>query len=107
MVEDSPTVRRLMACLDDWPESFRDAQRAGELRALRDFIRKRLKKQRDLLVAALQDPAYDRHALRILIKRMRYAQAYPSLSPISPKAAASLKAVQGALGIGTTTSSGA
>lgn len=99
MVEDSPTMRRLMACLDDWPESFRDAQRAGELRALRDFIRKRLKKQRDLLVAALQDPAYDRHALRILIKRMRYAhEAYPSLSPISPKAVASLKAVQGALG---------
>lgn len=99
VVEDSPTLRTLMASLDDWPEQFRDAQRAGELRALRDFIRKRLKKQRDTLVAALQDPTYDRHALRILVKRMRYAHdAYPSLSPVTAKAAASLKAVQGALG---------
>ena len=47
----------------------------------------------------LQDPSHDRHRLRLLIKRVRYAaEAYPELDKLPVKAVLRLKQAQGALG---------
>ncbi|MGE2222341.1 CHAD domain-containing protein [Serratia marcescens] len=47
----------------------------------------------------MADTGYDRHRLRLLIKRLRYAaEAYPRRLPLSPAAMAGLKAAQSALG---------
>ncbi|MHC8326420.1 CHAD domain-containing protein [Pseudomonas sp. LB1P83] len=47
----------------------------------------------------MDDTGFDRHELRILVKRTRYlTEAFPKLSPLSCKAASSLKALQSALG---------
>jgi CHAD domain-containing protein len=47
----------------------------------------------------VDDTGFDRHELRILVKRTRYlTEAFPKLSPLSRKAASSLKALQSALG---------
>ncbi|RJG10869.1 CHAD domain-containing protein [Pseudomonas cavernicola] len=95
----SSTLKQLFSRLDQWPSDFRAAERGGELRQIKKTIAKRLHKQVERLKAALADPQYDLHQLRILVKRTRYAtDAYPQFSPISVKAAASLKAVQSALG---------
>lgn len=96
---ESSTIQQLFSRLDEWPPAFREAECTGELRRIRKKTAKRLHKQVERLKAALADPQYDRHRLRILVKRTRYAtDAYPQLSPISNEAAASLKAVQAALG---------
>ena len=98
-IVESSTLNQLFSRLDGWPSAFRAAEREGELRQIRERVAKRLYKQVERLKAALANPQYDRHQLRILVKRARYAiDAYPRLSPISAKAAASLKAVQSALG---------
>jgi CHAD domain-containing protein len=47
----------------------------------------------------LADIHYDRHQLRLLVKRLRYvAEAYSQLSLITPETVASLKTAQSALG---------
>lgn len=98
-IESSTTLRRFMAVLDGWPERMREAERDGELDGLRGRVRKRLQRQLQCLREALADPTFDRHALRLLVKRMRYAhEAYPRLSPIPPDAIPALKSVQSALG---------
>lgn len=98
-IVESSTINQLFSQLDEWPSAFRDAERDGELRQIKKKIAKRLHKQVERLKAALTDPQYDRHQLRILVKRTRYAtDAYPQLSPISAEAATSLKVVQTALG---------
>lgn len=98
-VESSATLQHFMAVLDGWPARMRDAEREGELDALRERVRIRLRRQLQRLRQALADPGYDRHALRLLVKRMRYAhEAYPGLSPIPHDAVSALKAVQSALG---------
>ncbi len=49
---------------------------------------------------AVDDTGFDRHELRILVKRTRYlTEAFPKLSPLSLEAASSLKALQSALGV--------
>jgi len=96
---ESSTIEQLFSRLDEWPSAFRAAERTGELRRIRKKIAKRLHKQLERLKAALADPQHDPHRLRLLVKRARYAtDAYPEFSPISNEAAASLKAVQSALG---------
>jgi CHAD domain-containing protein len=51
------------------------------------------------LHAGVHDAEFDRHQLRILVKRTRYlTDAFPSLSPLPNDAAASLKKAQAALG---------
>lgn len=98
-IVESSTLHLFFSRLDAWPSAFRAAERQGELRPLRKKIAKRLQKQVERLNTALADPQHDRHQLRIQVKRTRYAtDAYPELSPISAEAAASLKAVQSALG---------
>lgn len=95
----SPAIKQLFSRLDEWLSDYRAAERAGELRQIRNTIAKCLHKQIERLTAALADPQHDRHHLRLLVKRARYlTEAYPRLSPLSNKTAASLKTVQSALG---------
>lgn len=95
----SPQVAQLLRSVDGLPGFLRAAQRAGLLGGLRRRIAKRLGKQRSQLLAALEDPAHDRHRLRLLIKRVRYAaEAYPELDALAPATIKQLKRAQGALG---------
>ncbi|MFP3449210.1 CHAD domain-containing protein, partial [Pseudomonas sp. SIMBA_067] len=65
----------------------------------RPRIEKRLAKQWQKLGDALKDPDHDRHRLRLLIKRVRYAaEAYPNLDKLPAKAMSRLKRAQSALG---------
>ncbi|BAU74441.1 CHAD domain-containing protein [Metapseudomonas furukawaii] len=98
-IEGSATLVRFLSILDAWPGHMREAERAGELSRLRQRVKARLQRQLEGLREALAQPEFDRHALRLLVKRMRYAhEAYPRLSPLPAPAVASLKAVQSALG---------
>ena len=96
---DSPSLTALLQALDDWPQQWREAAANGELRVLPKLIRKRLQKDHQRLLQALLDPAHDRHRLRLLVKRLRYASAaYPQLSELSGRTLAHLKQAQSALG---------
>lgn len=98
-IVESSTLQQLMVVLDEWPARMRQAEREGELESVRVRVRTRLDRQARGLHLALAEPGHDRHDLRLLVKRLRYAHdAYPKLSPISAATAASLKAVQSALG---------
>lgn len=81
--------------LHAWRRRFRrTARRAAKHRLDRHLLR-----QQRQLRRALADTGYDRHRLRLLIKRLRYAaEAYPQRLPLSPEATACLKAAQNALG---------
>lgn len=95
----SPQWDRLMRLLDGWPMLWRTAERHGVLEGLHAQVRKRLAKQWHKLREALKDPAHDRHRLRLLIKRVRYAlEAYPKDSPLPQKVLAPLKEAQSTLG---------
>lgn len=78
--------------LHAWPRRFRrTARRTAKYR-----LNRRLQRQ---LRRALADTGYDRHRLRLLIKRLRYAaEAYPQRLSLSAEATAGLKAAQNALG---------
>src|SRR5690606_16843524 len=96
---ESEPLQRLRLTLDAWPGLLRRAQRDGLLRGLRKRVRKRLGKQRKRLAEALRDPAHDRHRLRLLIKRVRYAaELYPELAGVPEPARQALKQAQSALG---------
>ncbi|WP_458718352.1 CHAD domain-containing protein [Pseudomonas gregormendelii] len=95
----SPALQNLFIQLDEWPSRFRLAEINGGLKQAQPQIEKALKKQIDRLHAAVDDAGFDRHELRILVKRTRYlTEAFPKLSPLSGEAASSLKALQSALG---------
>lgn len=95
----SPALKNLFTQLDEWPSIFRSVEVNGGLKHVQPHIEKALKKQIDRLHAAVDDTGFDRHVLRILVKRTRYlTEAFPRLSPLSRKAASSLKALQSALG---------
>ncbi|NBA97323.1 CHAD domain-containing protein [Pseudomonas sp. R5(2019)] len=98
-VAASAELQQLLNVLDAFPGFLRVAQRQRLLRKLHPRLEKRLAKQWKQLVAALQDPAHDRHRLRLLIKRVRYAaEAYPQLDRATPALTRSLKRAQAALG---------
>ncbi|MBC9251493.1 hypothetical protein A9179_14575 [Pseudomonas alcaligenes] len=98
-VLQSAELQHLFTLLDGWPAELRDAQRQSQLRGLQGLVRKRLHKQVARLAVALATPGYDRHRLRLLIKRVRYAgEAYPTLIGLSAKTLARLKLAQSALG---------
>ncbi|MCG6574697.1 CHAD domain-containing protein [Pseudomonas sp. AF32] len=98
-VAESPELAQLLMILDAFPRFIRAAQREGLLKGLRKRIEKRLDKQWKKLGEALRDPAHDRHRLRLLIKRVRYAiEAYPELNRLPETAMPRLKSAQGALG---------
>lgn len=71
-VATSPQLARVLAIVDAFPLFLRAAGREGLTRSLGKRIDKRLVKQWRTLHKALQDPAHDRHRLRLLIKRARY-----------------------------------
>lgn len=98
-ISKSSALSNLLIQLDLWPSAFRAAEAIGDLKDAQPRIEKTLKKQIDRLHSAVDDAAFDRHELRILVKRTRYlTEAFPKLSPLSRKAASSLKALQSALG---------
>lgn len=98
-VAESVELARLFEVLDAFPRFVRASQRQGLLRGLRPRIEKRLAKQWKALEETLHDPAHDRHRLRLLIKRVRYAaEAWPQLDQLPPAAMARLKSAQSALG---------
>ncbi|MTD09023.1 CHAD domain-containing protein [Serratia sp. YC16] len=90
-----PQLIDFPSLLHAWPRRFRSTAR----HAAKHRLNRRLQRQQRQLHRALADTGYDRHRLRLLIKRLRYAaEAYPQRLPLSPCAAASLKAAQNALG---------
>lgn len=92
-------LEELLALLDAWPQRWRQAAADGELEHLQRRIRRRLLREQQRLAQALRDPAHDRHRLRLLIKRVRYAaEAYPRQCGLNRRARARLKRAQGALG---------
>ncbi|MCU1777577.1 CHAD domain-containing protein [Pseudomonas sp. 14P_5.3_Bac1] len=98
-VAQSPEVAHLLQILDAFPRFIRASQHQKLLKGLRPRIEKRLGKQWHKLGDALKDPTHDRHRLRLLIKRVRYAaEAYPELDKLPAKAVSRLKQAQGALG---------
>lgn len=98
-VAASTELNSLFGMLDQFPGFIRAQQRQGLLRGLRQSIEKRMDKQWKKLGKAMADPAHDRHRLRLLVKRVRYAaEAYPQLSHQSGRTQACLKDAQGTLG---------
>lgn len=98
-VARSPQLTRLLGAVDAFPAFLRGADRDGLIRALDKRIEKRLRKQWRKLTEALQDPNHDRHRLRLLIKRARYAdEAYPQFGHAPKKLKRTLKRAQGDLG---------
>lgn len=96
---DCAPLAHLLTALDDWPWQWRQAASAGQLRGLDKLIKQRLRKDRKRLKQALLDPAHDRHRLRLLVKRLRYAaEAYPQLADFSGRLRLQLKQAQSALG---------
>ncbi|MFJ2684218.1 CHAD domain-containing protein [Pseudomonas sp. NPDC087342] len=95
----SSALKSLFVQLDEWPRAFRSVETSGGLKNAQPLIEKALKKQIDRLHFAVDDTGFDRHELRIVVKQTRYlTEAFPKLSPLSPKATSSLKALQSALG---------
>lgn len=98
-VAQGPELAHLLQILDAFPRFIRASQHQKLLKGLRLRIEKRLAKQWQKLDEALKDPSHDRHRLRLLIKRVRYAaEAYPELDKLPAKALSRLKDAQGALG---------
>ncbi len=98
-VASSAQLKRVLAVLDALPPLLRAANREGVTSGLARRIDKRLLKQWRRLEAALKDPAHDRHRLRLLIKRVRYAaEAYPQLDHADKKLQRLLKQGQQDLG---------
>lgn len=98
-VAKSAELSRLLGMLDQFPGFLRVQQRQRMLRGLRKSIEKSMDKQWKKLRNGIADPAHDRHRLRLLIKRVRYAaDAYPELSHQPKRMQSRLKAAQGELG---------
>jgi CHAD domain-containing protein len=98
-VASSLPLGRVLTILDAFPLFLRAAGREGLAKSLGKRVDKRLVKQWQKLNEALQDPAHDRHRLRLLIKRVRYGdQAYPQLDHAGSKLQGLLKKAQGDLG---------
>jgi CHAD domain-containing protein len=98
-IASSRELADLMLLLDGWPANWREAARQGQLNDVDKRIRRRLRRQQRQLARALRDPAHDRHRLRLLIKRVRYAaETYPAQSRLSKAAQLRLKRAQSALG---------
>ncbi|MFJ7144293.1 CHAD domain-containing protein [Pseudomonas protegens] len=85
--------------LDAWPAEFRSVEFNGGWTDIQSRIRKALNKQVNQLHLAIADKSFDRHKLRVLVKRTRYlTEAFPTLSPLSNRETKVLKELQSALG---------
>lgn len=90
-----PLLFHFPKLLHGWPKSLRRAKRRHTKRR----VAHRLSRQVKQLRLALADARYDRHRLRLLIKRVRYvAETYPQFSLVTPETTVCLKAAQSALG---------
>ncbi|CAI1186454.1 CHAD domain-containing protein [Serratia liquefaciens] len=90
-----PLLTHFPTLLHTWPKTFHRTQP----RHIKRRVALRLRLQVKQLRLALADIHYDRHQLRLLVKRLRYvAEAYSQLSLITPETVASLKTAQSALG---------
>lgn len=99
MLAGSRELADLLHLLDRWPSSWHEAASQGQLSDVDKRIRRRLRRQQQQLARALRDPAHDRHRLRLLIKRVRYAaETYPRQSRLAQAAQLRLKRAQSALG---------
>jgi CHAD domain-containing protein len=88
-----------MIALDERPAEFRAVELNHGWANIQSRIRKALHKQIDRLHDAIAAKTYDRHQLRVLVKRTRYlTEAFPALSPLSRNEAKILKELQSALG---------
>lgn len=95
----NPALPALLAQLDASVLACRTTQTCGVLRGAAKHTDKGLAKDLRHLQQALNKPDTDRHRLRLLIKRLRYAaQAYPRCRLLSKPQAAALMAAQSALG---------
>ena len=98
-IVSDPRMDQLFVELDRLPALVRSLPAESGGVSLEQHIDSSLNKHVDKLHESLGDPQFDRHELRILVKRTRYLiDAFPTLSPLANKAAKSLKAVQSALG---------
>lgn len=87
---------RLEHGLAQLPGLLRESQRQGLLKGWRQKVHHRLLRLRHRLEKALADPEHDRHHLRLLVKRVRYAaEVWPGQLLVPTTA---LKAAQSALG---------
>lgn len=76
-----PQIIDFPSLLHTWPRRFRRTAR----RTAKHRLNRRLQRQQQQLRRALADTGYDRHRLRLLIKRLRYAaEAYPQRLPSLP-----------------------
>lgn len=91
-----PALPHLQQCLTQWPGLLREVERERLLKGMEKKLHRRLLRQQQALQTALADPAHDRHRLRLLVKRVRYAaEVWPHQLSAPP---AALKAAQSALG---------
>ncbi|MFJ4143791.1 CHAD domain-containing protein [Pseudomonas sp. NPDC089734] len=98
-VARSEALIRLFARLDQFPAMLRMLERQGLLRDLHKIIEKRMDKQWRKLRSAMAEPGHDRHDLRLLIKRVRYAaEAYPHIDQQPKSVLKLLKTAQSELG---------
>ncbi|MFJ2485053.1 CHAD domain-containing protein [Pseudomonas sp. NPDC087639] len=92
-------LKKLMTALDSWPTGFRSVERNGGWAGIQARIQKTISKQVDRLHIAIENKAFDRHELRVLVKRTRYlTEAFPTQSPLSSSENKILKGLQSALG---------
>ncbi len=98
-IVQSPVLQRLFIELELWPAAIAQSRPGSEPRKLKRIVSKALKRQLEQLQEGVVDEDFDRHELRIIVKRSRYlTDAFPELSPLSKKATAALKKAQAALG---------
>ncbi len=92
-------LQRLFIQLDQWPASCRQALRDDVWQLRGKWVKRYWQRQADKLVEALQNPAHDRHRLRLLAKRLRYcAEAWPQLAHSRKSTLQALRKTQSALG---------
>jgi CHAD domain-containing protein len=95
----SAELQHLFLLLDALPQFWRLAHREGCHAGLRRRLRRRLQREWNRLQLALNDPAVSPHYVRLLIKRVRYAdQAYSGLLGLTARQQRLLVEAQSCLG---------
>ncbi len=98
LLRDDQQLVALLALLDSTPATIRNLAQQGALGGKKP-IKRYLHKQCRQLVCALDDPTYDGHRLRLLVKRVRYAnEMHRRQSSLSMSTMRVLKELQAALG---------
>lgn len=94
----STELQHLLAVLDGFPALWRLAVREGCMAGLRRQVRRRLRRAAGKLPLTIHG-SEDLHALRLQVKRLRYAsEAYPQLTPLTRRQLGLLRQLQNSLG---------